>query len=66
MSRLMRSVLCYRNGQKGLALYIKNAKLAYGYRAWGKLNRQLAEESVSSDNEALASAEQKLTECETK
>ncbi len=66
MSRLRRSVLHCRIGQKRLSSAKNSARLAYGYRVMGAINREIAEKSVASDNETLASAEQKLTECEAK
>ncbi|MBO4941667.1 MAG: hypothetical protein J6D15_05650 [Clostridia bacterium] len=38
--------------------------LKKGYEEMSRINLGLAEESVFSDNEALALAEQKLAECE--
>ena len=66
LSQLRRSVLYCKIGRKRLSSVKKRARLAHGYRVMAALNAKMAEESVSSDNEALAAGEQKLTECETK
>lgn len=38
--------------------------LAQGYKEMSRINLELAEETVSSDNEALELCEQKFAECE--
>lgn len=64
MLRLKRSALhCSITGKQLLSL-CKRLRLACGYRITASLNSLLAEESVTSDNDALAAGEQKLTECE--
>jgi predicted kinase len=43
---------------------ITNIKLAGGYREMAKINRQISEESIYAENDALAEGELSLTECE--
>lgn len=38
--------------------------LAQGYKEMSRINLELAEETVTSDNEALELCEQKFAECE--
>lgn len=65
MSQRNSALHCRLKREKLLALR-KRVQLARGYHAMSKINRELAEEMISIDNEALAQGEQKLTECEIK
>ncbi len=64
MLRLKRSALHCKITKKRLLSLDKRIRLARGYRRMAALNSLLAEESVTSDNDALTAGEQKLTECE--
>ncbi len=66
MLRIKRSALHCNIGRRRLLSVQRRVCLARGYRAMGTLNSKIAEESITSDNDALTAGEQKLTECETK
>ncbi len=44
--------------------FCKLHSLARGYKEMSRINLELAEETVASDNEALELCEQKFAECE--
>ncbi|MBS7297802.1 MAG: hypothetical protein KIG65_01835 [Eubacteriales bacterium] len=64
MLQLKRSALHCKIGKKRLLSLNKSVRLARGYRHMAALNSFLAEESITSDNDALTAGEQILTECE--
>ena len=64
MLQLKRGALHCIIGKKRLLSIRKRVRLARGYKQMAALNSILAEESVTSDNDALTAGEQKLTECE--
>ncbi|MEE0944109.1 MAG: hypothetical protein UIM24_01475 [Clostridia bacterium] len=64
MLQLKRSALHCKISKKRLQSLRKRVCLVRGYRQMAALNSFLAEESITSDNDALTAGEQKLTECE--
>lgn len=66
LKRCERGAVRCRADKKTLASVRFKVLLMQGYRATGRLNLQIAEECVPTDNEALSVGEQKLTECEQK
>ncbi len=56
--KINRSISAYLNR------VITNLKLAGGYRLMARINRQISEESIFAENDALAEGELNLTECE--